>query len=353
MEEKQIISRGQLLLTLLVCRAFTLMTFVPLIFEEASFTTRLAAAAISTAVQAVLVIPIVLLNRSGLSVTELAMSRSKAFGIIAAALYLLFFLFHTANSLLHFQSFLSARFFKGADSILWILVILAICVYCGCLGIEALGRSSVLLFWIFIAAFGVMLIYSAKEFDPVNIRYDKNFGNGLFAAVMDDLARNGEICALAFLSKHVKEKFRCGVYGLLAAKLVLVEAVMVTITAVLGEFARLTDYPFLTLGTFGGARFIQRGDSLYLVVWTITAVINSALFLHIAGGLIGEILPKIKFRTSIAAALVFVLLLIFTLSGASFNGVYSLLCSGYSVAFLTGVIPLIVLLTAKKGGKKA
>lgn len=344
MKQKKYISWGQLLLLLFMCRVFTLMTFVPFARDGDGLALRLTAAAVSIAVQAALLIPAVILKRSA---TETLLEKNKPCGIIAAALYLLFFLFYTVNSLLHFQSFLSSRFFPAADSTLWIGVILIICVYCACMGTEALGRSAALLFWIFAAALAAMAFSSARDIDTANLYFEKVPPDSLFPAVIDDLSRNGEICAAAFLAGRVSKKLRCGVYGLLASKLLLTEAVILMVAAVLGDFASLTDYPFLALGTFGGKNFIQRGDALYLIVWTITAVINIALFLHISAELFGEVFPKLKYRTAISAVLVFGILLLFTMGGMSFDGVYGLLCSGWAVILLSGVIPSAALLVFK------
>lgn len=361
---KHYIGWGQLLLLLFMCRVFTLMTFVPFARDGDGLSLRLTAAAVSTAVQAVLLVPVVMLKSSA---TGAILEKNRLCGAVAAALYLLFFLFYTANSLLHFQSFLSARFFPYADSLLWIAVMLAVCVYCACLGTEALGRSAVLLFWIFIAAVIAMSVSSAREIDPANLWFDPVKSDGLFRAVMDDLSRSGEICAAAFLAGRVRQaapdgkdggSLRRGIYGLLVSKLVLAEAVMLLIAAVLGDFAALTDYPFLALGTFGGERFIQRGDSLYLIVWTVTAVLNVSLFLHISAELFGEVFPKMRFGTALSAVLVFGIVLVPALWGQSSQSrLYSAVCSGWSVALLAGIIPLAALLVSKglkkgKGDKK-
>lgn len=349
MEKTQKIGWGQFLLLLFMCRVFTLMTFAPASANSGDLTLQMTAAVISTVIQAVLMIPIVLLKKS---VTETALEKNRFCGILTAAVYLLFFLFYAVNSLLHFQKFLSARFFRHSGSIIMLAVLLAVCVYCACLGVEALGRSGVLLFWLFLAALVIMVLYSAQDFDITNLIFGKLEEKNLFTAVMDDIARNGEICAAAFLAKHVRDKLRCGVYGLLASKLILIEAVTLLITAVLGDFARLTDYPFLTVGTFGGTGFIQRGDALYLIVWTVTAVINISLFLHISAGLIAEVFPKIKFSASIAAVIVFAAAAALTLTGAELSERGFRLLSGCSIILLTGVIPLIYLLLNKSKGAK-
>lgn len=345
MEQKKYISWGQLLLLLFMCRVFTLMTFVPLAAEGSGLSLRLTAAAISSVIQAIILIPVVLLKDS---VTSVLIKKCRPLGILTSYFYLHFFILYTAGGLMQFRDFLGTRFFPGTNGIISIIVLLIVCVYCSCLGIEALGRSGVLLFWIFIVAVIAMVFSSAENYNTSNLYFDNIQPDSLFSAIVDDLARNGEIVALTFLAKHVREKLRCGVYGLLASNLVLVEAAMLMIATVLGDFAVLTDYPFLALGTFGGTRFIQRGDSLYLIVWTITAVINNALFLHLSAGLIEEIFPKLKFRTSIAAALVFAVTLFYTLTGMNFSAVYNLLCSGYTITVLSGIFPFIALIISKR-----
>ena len=52
--EKRYIGWGQLLLLLFMCRVFTLMTFIPLAAEGAGLSLQLTAAAVSSAIQAVL-----------------------------------------------------------------------------------------------------------------------------------------------------------------------------------------------------------------------------------------------------------------------------------------------------------
>ena len=350
MENTKKIGWGQFLLLLFMCRAFALMTFTPLYSAGGGLSLQMTASAVSAVVQAVLLIPTVMLKKSA---TGAALEKNKAFGIFAAVLYLLFFLFYTAGSLLHFQNFLQARFFSTSDSRLWIAALLVVCVYCACRGIEALGRSGVLLFWLFIAALIIMCISSAQDFELDNIGFGTDISRGLFSAVMDDLARSGEICAAAFLAGHVREKLRCGVYGLLASKLLLIEAVTLLITAVLGDFAVLADYPFLSVGTFGGTRFIQRGDALYLIVWTVAAVINISLFIRISGGLIEEVFPKFRFGSSVSAVIVLAAALWFTLTKTPVSLIYSTVCSGWAVILLAGVIPLTAFIVQRKWRSKA
>lgn len=51
--------------------------------------------------------------------------------------------------------------------------------------------------------------------------------------------------------------------------------------------------------------------------------------------------------------MVFGILLLFTVGNASFSGVYELLCSGWAVILLAGVIPLAVLAISKRKAVKS
>ena len=71
-----------------------------------------------------------------------------------------------------------------------------------------------------------------------------------FSAVTEDLARNGEITVLAFMKLREKNTGARHIATLLQSLLQL--KVMFLITAVLGDFAAMTDYPFLTVGAYAG-----------------------------------------------------------------------------------------------------
>ena len=82
-ETKRYIGWGQFLLLLFMCRVFTLMTFVPFARDGEGLSLRLTAVAVSTAVQAALLIPVVLLGRSA---TSVILDKNNICGTVAAAL---------------------------------------------------------------------------------------------------------------------------------------------------------------------------------------------------------------------------------------------------------------------------
>lgn len=350
------ISCGQLQTLLLICRIFTLMTFVPLISDGYSFSARLIAAVISTLIQAVVIVPIILLNKAyhGKTVTSIIAEKSRFWGYAASAAYLVFFLAYSTLAVLNFSRFLRQRFFPEENSILMLFILLAVCVYCAHCGIEGLARSSLIVLAIFLIMLVIISVSSAADFDMVNF-YTYGYENNLFSAVIEDIARNSEITAAAFLIKNLKSRCKCGLFGLLASKLALIELVTMLIICVLGDYARLTDYPFMSVGSFSGTNLFQRNDALYLIVWTITSVIAISLFIHISCGLIHELIPALPCGNSAAALIVFAAASAVIIIGKDTSDINIFGVSAAAVIVFTGVIPLIVYLMRgkKKNEKKA
>ncbi|MBQ2823872.1 MAG: hypothetical protein IJF18_04760 [Oscillospiraceae bacterium] len=346
------ISCKQFLILLLICRIFTLMTFVPLASEGYAFTSQITAMLISTAIQAVLVIPVILFSRlcPDTTVTAAIKDKNKAAGIIAAALYLIFFLAHSVNCTIHFMEFLRSRFFYGAGAAVMLAVFAAACVYCAYCGIEGLARSGAFVLIFFVLTIILMTAASFGNFSTLNF-YSDSPDNSLWKAVTDDLARNCEITAAAFLIKNTDKPCRKGLYGLLAAKLVLTALIMSLVTGILGGYAQLTDYPFMEVGSYSETRLFQRNDSLYLILWTLAAVISVSLFIRITAGLACEIAPKLKFASPVAGAAVFLISALSIYADYDFARLAGYICGGFAVTVFTGLIPLAAyLILRKKGG---
>ena len=346
------ISWGQILILLLICRIFTLMTFVPLISDGYNFPTQIIASVIATVIQAIAVIPLILFSKAypEQTVTAAVMKKNKFWGYIVSIVYLLFFLTYTINSVLHFIKFLNDRFFPESNVTIMMIILLAVGVYCAHCGIEGISRSSVIVFVLFIIMLFIMVITASQNFSMINY-YAADYDDNLFNAVMEDLSRNSEIVVAAFVVKNIKSCFKCSIYGFLASKLIITELITMLIIGVLGDFAKLTDYPFMTVGSYAGTELFQRNDSLYLILWTIIAVINISLFMYISAGLTEEIIPKIKLKSTIIAAIVFLAALPFVIGEIDFALIRDYTCGGVMSIILIGIIPLILYMT-KKGNKE-
>jgi spore germination protein KB len=325
------------------------MTFVPLLSEDFAISEQMTAVVISAVIQLVICIPLLVFVKKFplTSITEIAGRKYTFIGFLLIAVCFIFFVCETADSLLSFQIFLGDRFFKTANPYLWIGIFLIICVYCAVIGIEGIARSSTAVFIILIIMIITMGVTSARDFDPVNIYVTAPSGTLLFA-VIDELAKNGEIVALAFLCKYIPNKFNRTVYGLLIGKVIITIAVLTLIQGVLGDFAMLTDYPFLAVGAYAGVNFLQRADAVYLVVWTMTAVLKTALYINICAGLLSETFPKLRGNAAISAVIIYLTALPFLKVNTTLSAVYGSLPFVISQIVIVFIAPLIEIIILRK-----
>jgi hypothetical protein len=350
---KRKIGWGQVILLLLCCRAFSLMTFVPMLSESYAVSTQMTAVTIVCAIQLVLCLPLLLLTMRfpGGSAAEIAYEKNGFFGFLAVAAFLVFFIAEAADSTLSFQAFLTDRFFKSVNPYIWLGIFLIICFYCGVLGIEGLARSATAVFIILAGMILYMAVTSRYDFDFVNI-YAAESSDALFPAVIDELAKNGEIVALAFLCKYVPKKFYKAVFGLQIGKLIMIEAVLLLIQGVLGDFAALTDYPFLAVGAYAGVNLLQRADAAYLVVWTMTAVLKIALFINLSAGLLGTLFPKMPCRAAACTIIVYGLCVPMLFFETTLSSAYGAMPFAAAQIFLVFLIPLAELIFITKSERK-
>jgi hypothetical protein len=334
---------GQALLILLCCRAFGLMTFVPFLSEEVNPSVQMTAVVISAVIQLLLCIPLLVFSKRNplKSITGFTYDKNRFFGFVFIVISFVFFICETIDSLLSFQIFLGDRFFKTANPYIWLGVFLIIACYCAVVGIEGIARSSTAVFVILVLMMITMGVTSARDFDFVNVYVTAPSGT-VFTAVIDELAKNNEIVALVFLCKFIPDKMSRTVGGLLVGKVILTLAVLLLIQGVLGDFAMLTDYPFLAVGAYAGVNFLQRADAIYLVVWTMTAVLKTALFICICAGLLDEILPKIRGKAAITSIIIFFVSVPFCKAQTTIVAVYGNTLFVITQIILLFIIPLLV-----------
>lgn len=346
------ISKWQLVFLLLLCRIFTLMTYVPAFSQGGGIALRLKAAVISILIQAILVIPLITLAKRfpDRSVIGIIYEKNSVAGFIAAVLYLLFFISLCTGQVLHYIDFLSNSFLHG-ERYFPLAALLIVCMYCAYCGTEGLARSSVVMMMPFLFMVVLMGIEAKDAFSLNNFYFEKG-SSGLTKAVMDDLARNGEIVAAAFLMKNLRNELKCALYWLLAAKLIVTSVIFALITGVLGDLADTLGYPFLTVGSLTNSDAFRQNGALYLILWTISAAISISVFISIISGISSEIYHGTKLRNAFSALAVFIVSGAFMFYKADFSSIRNILCGGYAQLVLLALIPLTVLICERISGRK-
>ncbi len=339
---------------IIVCRIFLLMTHIPLINDGYTAAEQLLALAVSTIIAAVLLIPSTIFysKSGGESVIDSINSKSRTAGFICAVIAAVYLIIACASDIWEFSDFINIRFTIDIPESVIALIISAVCLYCAFCGAEGIARSAGAVLVLFLIMVFFMLQGSADKADLENIRTGLTAKNTLSAAV-NDLAHGTELGVLCLMGKFIRKDYRRGAYSAIAARLILSAGVTFSALLILGDYAYICSYPFLDIGSAAGISFLQRIDSVYMIIWTITAALTISLKIFIGTDVIRTFLPEKAPCTTIFTAAAYGLSLCGIILKARISNNVFMLSLLTAIAV---VIPLTALASGhfadKKGGLK-
>ena len=94
---------------------------------------------------------------------------------------------------------------------------------------------------------------------------------------------------LCYLNKFTSSDYGKNAFRAIAGKFAVTVAVTSAVLLALGDYAYISSYPFLDLGSAAGVRFLQRIDAVYMMLWTITAVISLSAQIYLAGDCVSSV----------------------------------------------------------------
>ena len=349
------ISYGQLILLLFITRIFKTMTYNP--FEYVSSINIAFELLISIAIQCVLILPFVYIYKKypDEDILSLAYKKNKIIGHITSALYIGFFSIILYRAVKYFAVFMSHMFntLHYTNAITIILIFSGL--YGALMGIESISRSCVFVSAGFCAIFIIILFTSKSNADLHNITYMPQTKNiGLVEFVLKAIGYNIEFSALALIMPRVKNKFTKGVYSYLGIKLILLEVVAYLCVAVLGPYVEICEFPFFKIGAYSKTQFVQRLDPLYMVEWTLCAVITVSLYIYLISASINKMSNKVN--SKIVSLIVSVLLIVVSIIVDIERKVTDIWFDKYIgtslVVLFIFVIPLFLAMISKKKKKE-
>lgn len=348
------ISRGQFLVLFVLCRMFVLMTYVPLMGEGYTVTTQMLAAAVSTALIAAASFPIIMLmeREKGKSFISLLNRKGSFGGKLLVSLYILFALALSVQSAAHFLRFILQVFFPGGSVLLISAAFLLVCFYASYVGTESLARTSSVVFAVFVLMTVSTIFLSFDDWNMARIITEQTAGaNGFTGALFEELSRNSQLLLLPFFYHKVRGGARQGFFMGLSIQLVLLELFSLMMTSAMGLLIKSTDYPFFSMISNSGRSDFGRMDAFYILVWTLSAVVYTGIFLTAAKeALVLEC--KLSHKSIIFFALLtYAGTAAILAAGEDFYYVLRLLTGGAFVVLLYFIIPLILLIGGRLNAK--
>lgn len=299
------ITSYRLFALMLCCRVFSMMIRFP--FEN--YALYMLAGAFSTAIQAVMVIPVLKLHNR-------LQCKSRAAVLFRAAIYAAFFLAASFVTIGDFAYYLDSYFSNYIPRIMSVICITFAAVYLGKMNIGVIGKTAVVGAAAFLAVTVMIVIGSYNVFEPSNFYLaQENIQKTFWKYTLTELSRGDSLVLFVFLLPKTEGKPQKAVWNYLWVKLAVMEIILAFITIILGDFAKKAALPFFSLAAYSHTHIIERFDAVFMSIWVVITVIKLGAYLHCAGDCIRDFIPKLdkSYCTALAgiisasAALLFLL----------------------------------------------
>lgn len=270
------ISQGQLLTLLFLSRIFTTITYFSL--EPISLPTIIVTVIVSVAVDMILVIPAILIYKKypDENIVRAAFKINKVLGYIIFAVYFAAVVYIVFRTVRFFLFFFKSTFPDLLPVVVVGALIMIAAIYAAYLGMEAVARSAAVVLGLFVIMLVLVIGFTVSDFEMINYYTQPISADSFMSGVLSGISRSSEIVLLLLSLPYLRKGIVGSVYGFLALKLVVIEAVLISCMLLLGSYVETTKFPFFTMCTYAKSSFIERLDAVFLVVWTLMGIVRLA-----------------------------------------------------------------------------
>ena len=347
------ISAFQFFTMLFLTRTLTTVTYLSSYTENIRLSDMLIQPIFRIAIGTAIMFPLYFLYKKNIdkNLLDMLSSKSKAFARVVAILYVAFFFYFTVVTIARLDLFAGTVVFPETDLTYILIFAIVLCCYGAFLGLEALGRSSVISIAFVVPALMFIMVTLIKKVDLLNLT--PLFYNGVTPVVkvaMDSVGQTVEYAIIATALPRVKGNVKKGFFIWLISQTFLMAVMFFFACAVMGNFASTQLFPFHTLASLAEFSMFSRLDAVFTSVWIMCAFIKAGLLIYLQTDILTMYFGKFKRTTYIIVVgllTIFANLLIsgqirwFTLVD---NSTIKIILTGVTVVLL----PMIVLIFCRK-----
>ena len=347
------ISAFQFFTMLFLTRTLTTVTYLSSYTENIRLSDMLIQPIFRIAIGTAIMLPLYFLYKKNIdkNLLDMLSSKSKVFARVVAILYVAFFFYFTVVTIARLDIFAGTVVFPETDLTYILIFAIVLCCYGAFLGLEALGRSSVISIAFVVPALMFIMVTLIKKVDLLNLT--PLFYNGVTPVVkvaMDSVGQTVEYAIIATALPRVKGNVKKGFFIWLISQTFLMAVMFFFACAVMGNFASTQLFPFHTLASLAEFSMFSRLDAVFTSVWIMCAFIKAGLLIYLQTDILTMYFGKFKRTTYIIVVgllTIFANLLIsgqirwFTLVD---NSTIKIILTGVTVVLL----PMIVLIFCRK-----
>lgn len=341
---------------LFLSRVFAMVTYIAGFREQLSATDEVIMTLIMGVFLLLTAIPtaIFLKQDNKSSIITRASCVSPAFSKILCVIFFIQSLYFGIITSVRFGIFTGSVMFPDINIIFFIFVMLASSSYIAYKGIEALGRSAVIiLIPVFIALIFVFATQS-KQFDLLNFTspFSSDIGNMLSSGLYT-CARTGELAFVTLLTPYVNNQKNKHLFRWIFAIVITVLVTEILISGVLGNFAGTQLFSMYTMSVLAEFGFIERLDAIITCMWLLCAAVKIAITIFLCETLLSSFFGKRKQILFIAISASVIFLGTIPLSGSLVTLANIARSPVTIILYLISVffVPIVVMLCEKIKGR--
>lgn len=352
MKSKSVITTTQMFILLFVSRITSNIAYTPMVSKTNNILDFTVSALISFVLTLVMLIPAYLISKKThtLNLLDYSYEVMGKFGSIFAIVIGLYFLFTCVYSLTMFDVFVgniaSPELSLGVLSV----AILVAAYYGATKGIEAIARTSGIIFVLILIA--IVFISSAliPKIDPIN--FEPIMYNGVSSVtngVLLMLSQSVCIPAIMMLLTYVKGNMKKGMLWWSVAIYASYMVVIVIIVGALGDYLKSQTFPVYSAASTAEIGVLKNLDSLYIGIWTSGLFIKITLFLYLFALCIEKLFGKkaSKIVTFLGGIVIAAASTMMSEFKYIFSGLFNLNLLFIATLIVATILPTILLITDK------
>ena len=276
---------------------------------------------------------------------------SPAFSKVIASLYIFLFTFGNIRTVARFDLFVTSEMFEQTDMTLFIIAIIIICALLSLLGIETLGRGSILFSVIVVGASLLIFFTNMQEFDSLN--FTPPFLSDGIDFLKDTMSISTYTVVLGvpvLYRGEIKGKMSKSLFMFICSVSLTMFIVILTIIGTLGAFADYQIFPTFAISTIGKISLFERLEAFETAAWILCVISKITFFMLVVSKCVEFIFPKINKKVSPFVTTIILSASVIIISGSIKR--FSFLTSLWQIAvpyfIVVTVLPLAGCLLIKK-----
>ena len=282
---------------LFLSRVFAMVTYITSLRTQLTTTDEAIATLLMGAFLLITAIPtaIFLKQDNNSSIIMRASVVSEIFSKILCIFFLVDYLYFGIITSVRFGIFTGSVMFPDTNVTFFVAVMIATSAYIALKGIEAMGRSAVIILIPVLSALIFVFSTQIKDFDILNFTSAFSDGtkdiisSGIYAA-----SRTGELAFATLLAPYIKNQKSKHLYTWLFAMTVVIFITEIMISGILGNFGGTQLFNMYSMSVLAEFGFIERMDAIITCMWLLCAGVKISITIFLCETLMTALIGKRK-----------------------------------------------------------